>query len=56
MQLVACFANADDHHATATSAYLVFTSTLGFVILWAKPLTTLTQVESTPSDIPEQVP
>jgi hypothetical protein len=56
MQLVAGFAHGDDHHASATSAYLVFTSTLGFVQLWSKLLAAFTQVESSPSCIPEQFP
>lgn len=60
MLLVARFAHANDIDAATSSAYLVFTTTLGLVQFWTKVLTAsrhvLTQVESSPSDIPAQVP
>ena len=56
MQLVACFAHADDHHAATSSAYLVFTSTLGLVQLRSKILAALTQAESPLTNMPAQVP
>ena len=56
MQLVACFAHADDHHAATSSAYLVFTSTLGFVQLRSKLLAALIQAESPLTSMPAQVP
>lgn len=56
MQLVAGFAHRDDHHASATSAYLVFTSTLSLVQLRMEILATLIQVESPLASMPAQVP
>lgn len=60
MQLVARFAHANDIDAATSSAYLVFTSTLGLVQFRAKVLTAsryvITQVESPPSGIEAQVP
>lgn len=60
MDLVARFAHANDIDAATSSAYLVFTSTLGFMQFRSKVLTALrhvvTQAESTPSGIVAQVP
>ena len=56
MQLVAQNAHVDDFNAATTSAYFVFTTTLGFVQLHVNMIATLTQAESAPSCIEEQVP
>lgn len=56
MLLVVLFANADYHHATTSSAYLVTTSTLAFVQLRVKFLAALIQVESPLTNMLGQAP
>lgn len=56
MELVAQNAHVDDLNAATTSAYFVFTATLGFMQLHVDLVAAFTQAESTPSCIPEQVP